>query len=205
MSAKEKHWDKVFSRTKNSNLGWYEDDTSQTFKMLDFISDWEDLKIFISGAGTSVLIDELLLNGSNLILNDISAEALNQVKSRLMQNDSVEWLCQDISKPINVVDSNVDLWIDRAVLHFLTEEKDIKGYFDNVKSVVKNNGHVLLAEFSKNGAEKCAGLDVRRYSVDELSEELGVGFELISHYNFTYINPSGDERPYIYTLFKRVL
>jgi len=60
-----------------------------------------------------------------------------------------------------------------------------------------------LAEFSKEGHPQCAGLEVHRYSLDELSKNLGTSFKLISHFNYTYTNPFGAARPYIYTLFKR--
>ena len=116
---------------------------------------------------------------------------------------SVEWLCQDISDSFEKKISPVDVWIDRAVLHFLLDEEDIEGYFTNVRSVVKKGGHALFAEFSPSGAPKCAGLELHRYSLEELAARLGDGFELVDHFDRTYINPAGDPRPYIYALFKR--
>jgi len=62
----------------------------------------------------------------------------------------------------------------------------------------------MLAEFAENGAIKCAGLDVKRYTELELIERIGADFELIKTEYITYINPFNQERPYIYTLFKRV-
>lgn len=97
----------------------------------------------------------------------------------------------------------VDIWIDRAVLHFLTDASDIKGYFENVKSTLKTASHAIFAEFSKTGAPKCAGLSLHRYSIEELSEKLGASFKLISHFDHTYINPNGEPKPYIYALYKR--
>ena len=81
--SSSKHWDKVFSGIEESKLGWYEKDASQTFKLLDHIPRWEDSTILLPGAGTSVLIEKLLAKGARLFLNDISAEALTQVKERL--------------------------------------------------------------------------------------------------------------------------
>ena len=66
------------------------------------------------------------------------------------------------------------------------------------------NGFVVLAEFNLNGAERCSGLPVHRYSQEMLDEKLGIGFELIDCFNHTYLTPSGAERPYIYTLYKRI-
>jgi hypothetical protein len=88
-------------------------------------------------------------------------------------------------------------------LHFLVNKEDIKGYFENLKAILKLGGYAIFAEFSMIGATKCAGLPLHRYSVDELSKRLGPSFKIVSHFDYTYINPSGDPRPYIYALFKR--
>lgn len=205
MKSKAKHWDKIFSKTEDTKLGWYEKDTSQTFKLLNEIPNWEKTTVFLPGAGTSILIEDLLSKGVKLILNDISEEALNLVRQRL-QGDckNIEWLCQDIAKPIKKPIPQIDIWIDRAVLHFLTKEDDIKGYFENLKSALQIGGYALFAEFSMIGAKKCAGLKLHRYSIDELLKNLGSSFKIVSHFDYTYINPFGDPRPYIYALFKRV-
>ena len=61
----------------------------------------------------------------------------------------------------------------------------------------------MFAEFSKTGAPKCAGLTLHRYSIEELSGNLDPSFKLVSDFEYTYINPFGDPRPYIYALYKR--
>ena len=176
----------------------------QALELLNQIPEWEKSTIFIPGAGTSVLIEELLSRGIKLILNDISIEALNRVKDRLNdKGEKIAWLCQDIAQPIQGTLPEVDIWIDRAVLHFLTDEDDINGYFENVKSTLTTGGYAIFAEFSKIGAPKCAGLTLHRYSIEELSEKLGLSFKLISHFEYTYTNPYGDPRPYIYALYKK--
>lgn len=204
MKSNSKHWDTIFSNTEDSKLGWYEKNASQTLELLNQIPKWKKSTVFLPGAGTSVLIEELLSNGVKLVLNDISIEALNLVKDRL--NDKgvkIDWLCQDIAQPIQSPLPKVDIWIDRAVLHFLTDKDDINGYFENVKSILKTGSHIIFAEFSKTGAPKCAGLTLHRYSIEELSEKLGSSFKLISYFEYTFINPYGDPRPYIYALYKK--
>ena len=130
MESNSNHWDTIFFNTEDSKLGWYEKDGLETLELLNQIPDWEKSTIFIPGAGTSILIEELLSRGTNLVLNDISIEALNRVKSRLNKEyRQIDWLCQDIVQPIPDTIPNIDIWIDRAVLHFLIDEDDIKGYF----------------------------------------------------------------------------
>jgi methyltransferase family protein len=204
MKSDRKHWDNIFSKTEDTKLGWYEKDTSQTLKLLGEIPDLGKATVFLPGAGTSILIEDLIPRVSRLILNDISKEALNCAKQRLMGgSEEIVWLCQDIAQPITKPMPAVDIWIDRAVLHFLTNESDIKGYFENLKSVLKIAGHAVFAEFSLVGAPKCAGLTLHRYSTDELSIKLGSSFKLVSHFDYTYTNPFGDTRPYVYALFRR--
>ncbi len=204
MKSDSEHWDNIFSKTEDVKLGWYEKDTSQTFKLLGEIPDLEKATVFLPGAGTSILIEDLMPRVSKLILNDISNEALNSVRQRLKEvSEEIEWLCQDIAQPFKKPIPEADIWIDRAVLHFLTNENDINGYFENLKLNLKIGGHVVFAEFSLIGAPKCAGLTLNRYSIDELSINLGSSFKIVSHFDYTYINPFGDPKPYIYALFKR--
>lgn len=204
MKSNSEHWNSIFSATEHSRLGWYEKDPAQTLKLLNQISHWEGSSIFAPGAGTSALVEQLLSKNAKLVLNDISIEAINELKARLQnQGQNIQWLCQDISQPITETLPDIDIWIDRAVLHFLREEQDIKGYFENLTSILKPGGYALFAEFSIAGARKCAGLELHRYSVEELSERLGPAFKLVTHFDHIYINPEGAARPYIYALFKR--
>ena len=101
--------------------------------------------------------------------------------------------------------SKSDIWIDRAVLDFLVEENDILKYFENLKNSLKQNAYVLFAEFSLEGANSCASLPIKKYNSQELSKYLGEDFTLIKEENYTFINPFGGERPYIYALFKKIV
>jgi SAM-dependent methyltransferase len=205
MKSDSEHWDRIFHETEDEQLGWYEGDRFPTLDLLEKIPGWESASIFIPGVGTSLLVEHLLDAGARLVLNDLSVSAIEQLKVRLGERaDSVEWVCQDIAHPLGRSVCGVDIWIDRAVLHFLTDEHDIEGYFRNVKSQLKSGGHALFAEYPPDGVAQCAGLELHRYSVDELAERLGNGFALIHSFDHTYINPDGDSRPYIYALFRRI-
>jgi hypothetical protein len=205
MTSTDKHWDLIFSKVNESKFGWYEESPEQTLSLLNQIKNWQNSTIFLSGVGTSTLVDELASNNTTLILNDISYEALKRVKQRLVRSkqDTV-WLCQDISQPILQSIPSIDIWIDRAVLHFLTDEKSIQGYFKNLNANLVQGGYVIFAEFSQGGANKCAGLSIHQYSVDELTGRLGASFKLLTQFDSIFINPRGEERPYIYALLQRV-
>jgi len=63
---------------------------------------------------------------------------------------------------------------------------------------------VIIAIFSLEGAKKCSGLDVVNYDHTMISQFLGNEFELLEHFPYLHIQPSGGKRPYAYTLFKRI-
>ena len=197
------HWNRIFASKSPTELGWYEDSVGQTLKFLELIPGGPAGVVFLAGAGTSQLVDELLERGLALVLNDISDEALARLRDRVgRRGERAEWLCQDISKPLPASVPRVDLWIDRAVLHFLLSEADIDGYFQNLRATLKPGGHLLLAEFAETGAPRCAGLDVHRYTVDEMARRLGPDFALVQAEHYVFTNPSGDPRPYVYALFR---
>ncbi|KGJ96216.1 methyltransferase [Colwellia psychrerythraea] len=203
--SKQAHWDTIFSAKQDAELGWFEDDCSQTLSFLKNTAISASSTLFLAGAGTSKLVDELINTDANLIINDISAKALEQLSQRL-NNTKCQYLHHDLGHSFDKgfdKGFTVDVWIDRAVLHFLLTEKQITHYFENLKSTVKCGGYVLLAEFSNAGATHCAGLAVHRYSENEMQVRLGDNFELINSKQYTFVNPFKQERPYIYALFKR--
>ena len=203
MTTQKEHWNAIFSTKADSELGWYEEDVSQTLKFLDQIHLSKSATVFLPGAGTSMLVDDLLARGYKLVLNDISDEALQQLSDRIGTNNKLIWLHHDISKPLPEGTPLADIWIDRAVLHFLLEEADIREYFANLLSAIKPEGYALLAEFSTMGARKCAGLELHRYSIEEMTRRMGSEFKLVKHEDYTYISPVGDPRPYIYALYQK--
>jgi len=202
------HWDKAYQKTPVTNLGWFEESAKPSLDLIKMCNLKKDAKIFNAGAGATVLINELLKIGfENIIVNDISAQALTELKNNLNQNKNaqIEFIVDDLTNPAELLKlKNVDLWNDRAVLHFFTEESQQKAYFNLLKRAVKKNGFVVLAEFNLEGAKKCCGLDVFNYNETMLQERLGNDFELIKAFNYTYTQPSGNTREYVYTLFKRI-
>jgi len=199
------HWELVYLNKPNEQLGWYETDLTPTLKLLEKTQLPKSASILNIGAGNTTFIDELLkLKYHQIIATDISETALTKLNRRLNSKD-VTYITDDLTKPTKLINlSPIDLWIDRAVLHFFTTNKQQNTYFELLKSKVKKQGFVILAQFNLQGAEKCSGLPVKRYDAKLLKEKLGSDFKLIDSFDYNYIMPSGNKRPYIYTLFKRV-
>ena len=115
-----------------------------------------------------------------------------------------EFIADDLTHPDKLLQiAPVDLWIDRAVLHFFIQENDQDTYFELLTNKINSKGYALFAEYNMGGAKVCAGLPVHRYNLDMLTEKLGNDFELIDSFDHTFITPSGSERPYIYALFRK--
>ncbi|MFH6767450.1 methyltransferase domain-containing protein [Gaetbulibacter aquiaggeris] len=200
------HWNAAYNK-EEEQLGWFEANPMQTMELVNACNLQKDATILNVGAGTTSLIDSLLEEGyTNLIANDLSDLALDKLKQRVKKSHNYNLSCikDDLTNPqqLNKLQS-IDLWIDRAVLHFFLTEAEQRAYFNLIQKIVSNNGYVIIAVFSLEGAQKCCGLDIKRYNLEMLQKNLGSHFKLINTFNYTFINPFGGERPYIYTLFQR--
>ena len=202
------HWNKVYSTTEISQLGWYEENPEASLKLIKKINLKKNDVIIDIGSGASTIIDKLIDDGfENIIAADISAHALKELKKRLGEERSsnINFITEDISlQSAKLSKLKVDLWHDRTLLHFLITKDQPSAYLTNLKSVVKLNGFVIIAVFSLEGAKKCSGLDVKNYNQNMIADFLGDEFILLEHFNYTYIQPSVNERPFVYTLFRRV-
>lgn len=203
----ETHWNNAYRKTPVNSLGWYEENPEASLELIKECNLPEDSLIFNAGAGATTLIERLLIEGyTNIVVNDISSSALIELKNDLTQHNhsNVEFVLDDLTNPNSLLElKDVDLWNDRAVLHFFTKKEQRLAYFNLLKKAVKIRGYVILAEFNLEGAKKCCGLDVYNYNAEMLQEQLGNGFNLIKSFNYTYIQPSGNTREYVYTLFQR--
>ncbi|WP_035842847.1 class I SAM-dependent methyltransferase [Crocinitomix catalasitica] len=200
------HWTKIYEGKVETELGWYEAHPKDTIHLINSLNLSKYAEIFVAGAGATTLIEFLLEDGfQNININDVSPKALSILRENLGKEEcNVEWILDDLTAPSILHELPLlDLWIDRAVIHFFTEEVDRNTYFDLLKSKVKVGGFVLLATFAKGGAEKCAGLPIRQYDLEMLQSELGPAFETIATNNSIFVNPKGGQRPYIYGLFQR--
>ena len=204
----ENHWNNAYQNTSINNLGWYEENPVSSLELITTCNLEKDALIFNAGAGATTLINKLLEIGyNNIVVNDISETALTILKNNLRINTraKVQFIVDDLTNPTELLKiKDIDLWHDRAVLHFFTEKHQQQTYFDLLKKVIKVNGYVILAQFNLNGAKKCSGLNVFNYNEIMLQHGLGEDFELLKNFDYTYMQPSGNTREYVYTLFKRI-
>ena len=201
------HWDNAYSKTEINQLGWYEESPDVSLELIRECGLDSKAHILNVGAGATTLVDELQKLGyQNIIANDISPLALEKLKDRLGENkNKINWIVDDLIRPTKLETlDKVDLWHDRAVLHFFNKQEEQDTYFKLLKKLVKREGFAIIATFNLNGASKCSGLPVHRYNEQMLADKLGNDFELVKSFDYSYTMPSGGIRDYVYTLFKRV-
>lgn len=200
------HWDNAYENSSIDRLGWYEEKPIPSLQLIEKSGVSKEATILNVGAGATTLVDELISQGfRNIIVNDLSSTALEKLKQRLgTQSKNVRWIVDDLTNPTQLSKlEKIDLWHDRAVLHFFNDTKEQDAYFNLLRSIVKENGFVIIATYNLNGATKCSGLPVHRYDEKMIQDRLGNEFELVNSFDYTYTMPSNETREYIYTLFKR--
>jgi ubiquinone/menaquinone biosynthesis C-methylase UbiE len=203
----KEHWNEIYAGLDVDELTWYEEIPGPSIRLLSKCHINKDESILDIGAGASTFIDYLIDHGfSNIIAADISEIALNKLKERLGEQKAsfVRWIADDITQPIHIQDlRDIAVWHDRAVLHFLLEEKQQRKYLSILEKVIRKGGYVIIAAFSLEGATRCSGLNVKRYDQNILAKFLGEDFSLLEYFDYTHYMLSGEPRPYIYTLFQR--
>lgn len=200
--ASKEHWEKIYSEILPQEVSWYQSEPTISLQIIKNISDLNS-RIIDVGAGESVLVDYLVdLGYLNLSVLDISGKAIAYVKQRLQEKaKSIEWHEQDITRfiPLHVY----DIWHDRAVFHFLTDHESRKSYIEVLNKSTKKGSYVVIATFSKDGPQKCSGLDVVQYNDTTMQQVLGEELQLLASQTETHITPSGKEQKFIYFLFRR--
>jgi hypothetical protein len=69
---------------------------------------------------------------------------------------------------------------------------------------LKQGGRAVIATFGPLGPNRCSGLDVRRYDVQQLSDEFGPGFELVTSTLEDHHTPVGSSQQFLYCSFRKL-
>ncbi len=200
------HWNEVYQKSAVEDLGWYESSAEPSLRLIRQCKLPVKATQLHVGAGASTLVDELVADGyEDIIASDLSESALEALKKRLgPEVEEVSYVVDDLTNPKELSKLEaVDLWHDRAVLHFFTKETEQQAYFKLLKQIVKPGAYVIIAVYNLQGASNCSGLPVFRYNTEMLQQALCSDFTLLEAFNHNYIQPSGGSRAFVYCLFKR--
>lgn len=193
------HWEHIYETKDVTQVSWFQLHPELSLQFIEATGVTKTAQIIDVGGGASTLVDDLLNDGyQNITILDISKAALEVARQRIGPfADNVRWLESDITK-IDLSSQYYDCWHDRAVFHFLTNSRDRDSYVKNVRRSVKIGGHVIVATFGLDGPLRCSGLEVVRYNPQNLHDEFGRGFELVTAKEELHQTPFGSEQKFVY-------
>ena len=198
----KEHWQSVWSRKKSNEVSWYQKEPKSSIDLILSTNPSKDASIIDVGGGDSNLVDRLLeLGFKNITVLDISTKALERAKERLGKRaETIKWIECDI-KRFDAHDK-YDIWHDRALLHFLTAEEDLKNYVELTRKCVKRGGYLILSTFSTKGPMMCSGLDTKQYSEESMKKLFSDGFEHVKSFEEEHVTPWQTGQIFIYNVFK---
>ena len=193
------HWEKVYATKHPSKVSWFQEHAVCSLSILNKTGIPKTASIIDVGGGASTLVDDLLAEGySDVTVLDLSASALLSARRRLGPlAEMVHWLEADVTEA-DLPRHRYDVWHDRAVFHFLTQQRQRQAYVQKVLNSVKPGGHVIVATFAEDGPTQCSGLPVMRYSASGLHDQFGESFVLVSHVEEAHQTPSGGIQHFVY-------
>jgi len=202
---KKTHWETVYETKSDREVSWFREHLDNSLRMILNTQVGKEAAIIDVGGGSSTLVDDLLENGfSDVSVLDISAAALQKSQMRLGKNAvKIKWIEADITE-VSLPENHYDVWHDRAVFHFLTDENDRRKYVGLVMRSLKVGGHIIVASFGFGGPEKCSGLDVVQYTPDSMHNEFGDEFKLVSSFNETHETPFNTTQEFIYCYCRKL-
>jgi 2-polyprenyl-3-methyl-5-hydroxy-6-metoxy-1,4-benzoquinol methylase len=193
------HWENIYTTKDSTQVSWFQQHPEMSLQLIKKTGLSRKGQIIDVGGGASTLVDDLLADGyANVTVLDISGAALHVAQQRLgPMASNVTWLEASILD-VELPQKFYDLWHDRAVFHFLTNEDDRARYVAAVKRSVKTGGHVIVATFAADGPLRCSGLDVVRYSAESLHDQFGDQFELVDSTSELHHTPFGTDQRFTY-------
>ena len=199
---KKKHWENIYQTKNIDGVSWYQETPYESIELIKKFSTTDSDMIIDIGCGKSFLADNLLkLNYKNITLVDISLNALKEVKERL-NNKSLNFIETDV---LNLkLEQTFDIWHDRAVFHFITNKKSIEKYISLCNEYIVEGGKLIIGTFAEDGPLKCSGLEIKRYSVENLKELFKENFEFIKGFKKLHSTPFGTRQSFTFCVFRKI-
>ena len=201
-TTRSDHWERVYSNKETTELSWYQARSEVSLRLIVQTGVRSDDPILDAGGGASTLVDNLQEQGfRDITVLDISATALERAKARMGDSaKTVHWVTADVTafSPTR----RYALWHDRAVFHFLVEQRDRERYLDVLLATLRPRGHLLLSTFGPDGPLRCSGLEICRYSIEQLQEIFAEHFELQHYELYDHVTPGGASQQFLYSLWQ---
>jgi SAM-dependent methyltransferase len=192
------HWERVYTDKKADEVSWYQPRPATSLELIRATGAALDAPFLDVGAGASTLVDNLIETGySDITLLDIAGAALATSRARLgAKAVGVEWIEADVMQL--EPPRRYSVWHDRAVFHFLVDAGDRDRYLEVLRKGIAPEGHFIIATFGPEGPLRCSGLDVHRYTLDELAGLLEPYFSLRRSELEQHRTPAGGVQQFLY-------
>ena len=198
------HWNKVYADKHETEVSWFQETPDVSLDLIATAEATPEHAIIDIGGGASRLVDALLARAfQRVTVLDLSHIGLERAQDRLGEAArTVTWLVADATtwEP----PQTYDIWHDRAVFHFLNEEKEQQAYLDRLRRSLSIGGRVIFGTFAPEGPEKCSGLPVTRHDSASLSRLLGPAFTLTDNRRHDHQTPWGSRQAFQFSTFQRM-
>lgn len=191
----------MYEKRAPNEVSWFQVEARTSLELIEATRCSESAAIIDVGAGASTLVDGLVARGfTDITLLDIAETAFAETRRRLPAAQ-LHYLVADVTtwKPAK----SFHVWHDRAVFHFLTEPADRLAYRSALLAALPSGGHAIIGTFASDGPERCSGLQVQRYSAEQLVCELGDGFRAVETRAERHQTPGGASQSFVFVRFVR--
>jgi SAM-dependent methyltransferase len=197
------HWENVYATKDPAAVSWYRPHLERSLAFVEAAGLAPGAHVLDVGGGASTLVDDLVARGLSVTVLDLSPSALARSRARLgPRAETVRFVAADVLTS-GISQGSVDLWHDRAVLHFLRDDADRARYRARLLDALAPRGHVVLGGFAPDGPEKCSGLPVCRASADDLIAFLGEPFEELGRAAEVHVTPWSSTQSFAYVHARR--
>ncbi|MEK9743376.1 MAG: class I SAM-dependent methyltransferase [Gammaproteobacteria bacterium] len=191
-TSRKTHWEQVYQDKPVDQVSWFQREPRRSLELIEASGMSKDAPIIDVGAGASVLVDQLLLNGyTDLSVLDISKNALDISKRRLGNHATdVAWLVDDVTE--FQPGRSYALWHDRAVFHFLTDPSQQSAYRSALMRALASGGQAIIGTFAVDGPLRCSGLEIAQYDAASMQAVMGADFTLLQESRESHTTPAGS-------------
>ena len=200
----QQHWQNVYATKDEVQTSWFRPHLDASLRLIDGLGLPANASFIDVGAGRSTLVDDLLTRGfRDVTALDIAPAALAQSRRRMgLAGDLVRWINADIFSA-SLPGTRFDLWHDRAVFHFLVDEREQARYVELAAHSVRDRGYLVVATFAPEGPDRCSNLPVCRYDAAGLAARFAPAFVPVADGREEHRTPGGLVQPFTYVLLRK--